>query len=182
MARASVTALGAASAFAIGTWIAFGSVALYGPDTSPRIALPGPPWILITAAVSAFAYVFLRRPTPRDAAPLWLPAVALLPWLPLPLPAAALIWTGPLARGLVFLAIATVIVPLVRQLWRRGFSPAVRGDDRNNAQAEAWAYARLGNAQAEAWAYARLDDARAKARAYVPLAFGLAAVLYLAAA
>ena len=75
-----------------------------------------------------------------------------------------------------------MIAPLVRQLWRRGFSPAVRGDDRNDAQAEAWAYARLDNAQAEAWAYARLDDARAKARAYERLAFGLAAVLYLAAA
>ncbi len=155
MARPSIVALGAAFAFAIGTWLAFGSVALYGPDTSPRLALPGPLWILVVAAVAAFVYVFLRRPTPRDAAPLWLPALAILPWVPLPLPAAALLWTGPLARGLVFLALAAAIAPLL-PLWSRGFSPALRTDGR--------------------------DDARAKARAYVRLAFGLAAVLYLAAA
>jgi hypothetical protein len=156
MARPSIVALGAAFAFAIGTWLAFGWVALYGPDTSPRLALPGPLWILVVAAVAAFAYVFLRRPTPRDAAPLWLPALALLPWLPLPLPAAALLWTGPLARGLAFLAGAAVIAPLLRELWRRGFSPAMVGEECDDAQAKAWAHVRL--------------------------AFGLAAVLYLAAA
>ena len=56
MARASVTALGAASAFAIGTWIAFGSVALYGPATSPRLALPGPPWKKTSHGRSSFSF------------------------------------------------------------------------------------------------------------------------------
>ncbi len=151
-ASAHLTALGAAFAFALGTCAAFGAVALYGPGTSPRLALPGSLWTLILPAAGALAYVLIRRPTAREAAPLWLPAVALLPWLPLPIPPAALLWTGPLARVLVVVAIGGLIVSFggrdaranrLRQgygesakasataearayvpLWRRGFGPA----------------------------------------------------------
>ena len=134
-----------ACAFGLGTWAAFGTVALYGPETSPRLALPGSVWTLIVAAIAAFAYLQIRRPSTSDAAPLWLPAIALLPWLPLPIPPAVLLWTGPLARALVVVAIAGVLLsPFsrddaraearayarslgkgIRLLWRRGFSPAM---------------------------------------------------------
>ncbi len=129
----------AACAFALGTWAAFGSVALYGPDTSPRLVLPGSPWILLVAAGVSLAYVLIRRPAAREAALLWLPAVALLPWLPLPIPPAVLLWTGPLARALVLVATVGVVVLDARakarayvhlrvrayaRLWRRGDSPA----------------------------------------------------------
>jgi hypothetical protein len=128
---ATTVALVAVAVFAVGTWAAFGSVALYAPETSPRLALPGSIWTLLCAAVAAIAYVLVRRPNPHDVAPLWLPSVALLPWLPLPIPAAALLWTGPLARALVFVAIAGIVVseindPSARakarayvRLWRR---------------------------------------------------------------
>ena len=94
--EASARPLAAACAFALGTFAAFGAVALYGPGTSPRLALTGSLWTLILPAAGALAYVLVRRPTAREAAPLWLPAIALLPWLPLPIPPAALLWTGPL--------------------------------------------------------------------------------------
>ena len=97
--EASARPLAAACAFALGTFAAFGAVALYGPGTSPRLALTGSLWTLILPAAGALAYVLVRRPTAREAAPLWLPAIALLPWLPLPIPPAALLWTGPLARA-----------------------------------------------------------------------------------
>jgi hypothetical protein len=131
---AYVGPLAAAGAFALGTYAAFGAVALYGSDASLRLALPGPLWTLILPAAAALSFVLIRRPSPREMAPLWLPAVALLPWLPLPIPPAALLWTGPLARALVLVAIAGVVVARlsgyspgkgVRLLWRRGFSPAV---------------------------------------------------------
>jgi hypothetical protein len=111
-ARTDLGSIAAACAFAVGTRAAFGSVALYGPETSPRLALPGPIWILIVAAIAALSFVLIRRPTAREASPLWLPAIALIPWLPLPIPPAALLWTGPLARVLVIAAVVGVIGPL----------------------------------------------------------------------
>ena len=153
----------------IGTWIAFGSVALYGSDASLRLALPGPPWTLITARSLRLRIRLSRRPLAEDAAPLWLPAVALLPWLPLPLPAGGAVWTGPLARGACLSCHSRVIVPPLSQRWRPGFSPAVRGDDRNDAQAEAWAYAALVSGPAVELGLRTL-------------AFALAAALYVGAA
>ena len=102
--------LAAACAFALGTYAAFGAVALYGSDPSLRIALPGPLWTLILPPAAALSFVLVGRPSSREAAPLWLPSVALLPWLPLPIPPAALLWTGPLARALVVAAIAGVLL------------------------------------------------------------------------
>ena len=112
--EASARPLAAACAFALGTFAAFGAVALYGPGTSPRLALTGSLWTLILPAAGALAYVLVRRPTAREAAPLWLPAIALLPWLPLPIPPAALLWTAP-GRALV---LAPMLRESLSRRWR----------------------------------------------------------------
>jgi hypothetical protein len=133
---AYVRSLTAACAFGLGTWAAFGTVALYGPETSPRLALPGSVWTLIVAAIAAFAYVQIRRPSASEAAPLWLPLIALLPRLPLPIPAAVLLWTGPLARALVVAAIAGVLLsPFSRDDARAKARAYVRKDLRTQGRA-----------------------------------------------
>ncbi len=101
-------AVTAAVGFAAGTYAAFGTIGLYTGATSPRVALLPSPWAFILPAVCALAYVAVARPSASDAAPLWLPMVALVPWLPLPMPAAALLWTGPLAIALVIAAVVGV--------------------------------------------------------------------------
>ena len=69
-------------------------MSLAAPDSATiRLALPAPWWIgLIAAAAAALVPAWRRSPI------LAIPALlAVLPWLPLPLPALGLVWTGPLA-------------------------------------------------------------------------------------
>jgi hypothetical protein len=78
----------------LGLWCALGELAVATADSaSQRVAVPAPWWVLPMAVAAAAAVpVWRRRP------PLALPALfTILPWLPVPLPAVALLWTGPLA-------------------------------------------------------------------------------------
>jgi hypothetical protein len=115
--------VGAAVGFAVGTYAALGTIGLYTGATLPRIALLPSAWAFILPAVCALAYVVVVRPSGSDAAPLWLPLVALLPWLPVPMPAATLLWSGPLAIALVVAAIAGIVL-------RRLAGAAIRGPAR----------------------------------------------------
>jgi hypothetical protein len=90
--------LPAASAWAVGTWYAAG--ALTPLAEGERFGVLPPFWTLAVLAALAWLLVVAAR-VPRDTSrPLFLPLVALLPWLPAPLPPAMLIWVGPIGLAL----------------------------------------------------------------------------------
>jgi hypothetical protein len=111
--RSDPMALAAASAWAAGAWCASGAITSTAADATSRLGALAPWWLLALLLVAALALALALRLTARDAAPLWVPLVCLLPWLPLPLPAAALLWVGPpgqwLAGGAAVAAIVTGI-------------------------------------------------------------------------
>ncbi|ODS51925.1 MAG: hypothetical protein ABS36_19355 [Acidobacteria bacterium SCN 69-37] len=79
---------------AVAVWAAAGLVTLAGDDTSQRLIVPASPVWLIAGGV-----VGLALPACRQAPPVctWPALLTILPWLPIPLPAICLLWTGPLA-------------------------------------------------------------------------------------
>ena len=90
----------AAAAWALGAWCASGVIAPEAADASSRIGALAPAWLLAVLLAGALAATAFSRLTARAAAPLWLPLVSVLPWLPVPLPAAAMLAVG--ALGQVF--------------------------------------------------------------------------------
>ena len=89
----------------LAVWFAAGHISLAAADQpSVRLAVPAPWWIALVAIAAAMLVPGWRR-RPALAAPALL---STLPWLPIPLPAIALIWTGPLAWVPIGLAVLTV--------------------------------------------------------------------------
>ncbi len=100
----------AAAAWALGAWCASGVIAPEAADASRRIGALAPTWLLGVLLAGALAAAACRRLTARAAAPLWLPLVSVLPWLPVPLPPAALLAVGPLGQLLAAAcAVASVV-------------------------------------------------------------------------
>ncbi len=89
-------------------WCAAGRLTVAAPDSAVvRLAVPASAWwFAVPALLALLVPAWRRRPA------LALPAlVATLPWWPVPVPAAFLIWTGPLAWmpiGLTLLFAATI--------------------------------------------------------------------------
>ena len=115
-----VAALAAACAGAA-AWCSLGTLALSeaGPR-AVRVGLLPPIWWLAALVAGSVALAWLFRLSSDRAKPLLFSAVAVVPWLPAPLPAAFLIWAGPFV-WLVWAA--TVAAFLVA-----GAVPAVRFD------------------------------------------------------
>ncbi|MGE5834341.1 MAG: hypothetical protein ACM4AI_07680 [Acidobacteriota bacterium] len=91
----------------LAVWCAAGRISLAAFDQpSIRLAVPAPWWVAIVAIAAALLVPAWRR-RPVLATPALL---STLPWLPLPLPAAALIWTGPLAWVPIGLAAVTALL------------------------------------------------------------------------
>jgi hypothetical protein len=85
----------------VGAWCALGHLAPAAPDAaSVRLAAPAP-WAWLAVCVAAAALVPAWRRHPWRATPALL---ATVPWWPIPLPALALVWTGPLAWLPILLA------------------------------------------------------------------------------
>ncbi len=101
--------IAAAFAWATGAWASLGVVAVTSQSTTARAGLLPPVWVLAALAVGAVVVVAALRLSRDDSAPLWLALVAWLPWIPGPIPAAFLIFDGPLACVVVVLAAALVI-------------------------------------------------------------------------
>src|SRR5512144_366118 len=84
-----IATVGAMLCAAFALWVSFGAIAFL--DTHNRASyvglLPSPVWLLILVLL-ACVLAAAARPLARTVAPLWLSAVLLLPWLPLPLPLA----------------------------------------------------------------------------------------------
>src|SRR5947207_13098051 len=106
--RLSFSTLSAIFCGSFTLWVSFGTLGVTSADAgASRIGvLPSPWWLLAAFAMIALAAIVAGR---RRAVLLWLSLVVLLAWLPIPVPAAALIWTGPL-RWWVWSAIAVAIV------------------------------------------------------------------------
>ncbi len=108
--------LGASITAGVAAWCSLGSVGLVGADTPARVALLPPWWLLLVLIAGVFAVLRVARLSAEQISPLFVSAFAILPWLPVPLPAAALIWTGPFVIAIWVSALAGVAVA-------RGWSP-----------------------------------------------------------
>jgi len=91
--RLSPPQFGAIACGACALWVSFGSLAVTDADGASRIGVLPSPWWLAATIVICTLVAFVAR---RRAVLLWLSSVVLLAWLPPPMPAATLIWVGPL--------------------------------------------------------------------------------------
>ena len=106
---------------ALALWVSFGALSFV--DADDRAAYVGvlPPLVwLAVLLVAAGGVTIVARPSPRQVAPLWLSAVALLPWLPLPMPLSVFIWTGHLLIWLWAAIAAALLAPAINQTVRSG--------------------------------------------------------------
>ncbi|MBP8274494.1 MAG: hypothetical protein KAY59_08680 [Acidobacteria bacterium] len=90
----------------VAIWCAAGTVAVASPDSATaRLVVAAPWWMFVIGTVIGAAV-----PTWRKSPLTTLPALlAVLPWLPIPLPAIALIWTGPMAWVAILAALAFAV-------------------------------------------------------------------------
>jgi hypothetical protein len=104
----------AAAAFLVASsaWLSQGTIAV-GNSSAVRLGLlpTSPAAILIALAASAAVVVVARRAA--SLTPLALIGLLLLPWLPVPLPPAFLVWSGPLVLTVWLAAAAIVVLPML---------------------------------------------------------------------
>ena len=134
-AAVAIAAFGAAS-----VWVSLGTLAAIQPDTRIRIIALPPLWLLALLVAGAAIAAWAARPSLERAAPLILSVLVWLPFLPGRVPAAFLIWQGPI-EALVWLVVSAGVLygtPLPRALsrvtlitnprlapWAAGFAAAV---------------------------------------------------------
>jgi hypothetical protein len=81
----------------VALWLSFGILSLSGAEPEPsRIGLLPPLWLLPAIALAAAGLAWRLPVSTVPLVPLLFSAVIILPWLPLPMPSASLLWTGPL--------------------------------------------------------------------------------------
>src|SRR5689334_24111820 len=110
--RLSLPLLGAIVCTAVSLWVSLGSLTDANSPAASRLGILPSPWWLVGAFVVA-AVVGLAAGHRRGTL-LWLSAITLLPWMPIPIPTAALIWTGSL-KWWVWSAVAVALVAPVRR-------------------------------------------------------------------
>jgi len=109
----------------VAAWLSQGTLAVATPD-GPRIALlPLSPLAFLVAAAAGLAVVGLAR-TGVSIAPIWLLGLIILSWLPLPVPAAFLMWSGSIA-WLVWLGAALLILTPMGATLSRVLEPTTLG-------------------------------------------------------
>ncbi len=90
----------------IAVWCAVGTIAVASPDSATARLVVAAPWWVFLAGVAVAAAIRPWRTRPLTALPALL---TIIPWLPVPLPAVALIWTGPMAWVPIIAALALAI-------------------------------------------------------------------------
>jgi hypothetical protein len=105
--RDQLTGLAAALCAGAAIWCSLGTIGLTGerPDVT-RVALVAPFVILPVSVLAVFVAIRVLRLSTREQLPLFGSLILVLPWLPIRVPAAALIWTGPVTV-IVWAAILT---------------------------------------------------------------------------
>lgn len=94
MARRAGAVGAAAAAAALAAWVSQGAIGFAAADAGRLAWAPLSPVALTRCAAAALAVAALAR-AGASLLPLTLLALVILPWLPFPVPAAFLIWTGP---------------------------------------------------------------------------------------
>jgi hypothetical protein len=122
--RLSLPLLGAIACTAFSLWVSLGSLTDANSPAASRLGILPSPWWLVGAFVVA-GLVGLAAGKRRGIL-LWLSAITLLPWMPIPVPAATLIWTGSL-KWWVWCAAG---VALVATTWRPATWPRLLHDSR----------------------------------------------------
>ena len=110
----------AAMVAALALWSAFGVLAVVAPG-GPRLGLLPPWWLLVVFALLTSAAAWKTR---RSWLTLFAFAPLVLPWLPSRIPAAFLIWTGPLPiliAAAVLLAVAFQLLRSHGSTWSAAF-------------------------------------------------------------
>ena len=103
----------AASLLAIvAAWLSHSTLAV-GIDGSRIGLLPISPSAVVIAALAGAAVAMLAR-AGASLAPVALLTLVVVPWLPWPVPAALLVWAGPI-RGLIWTAVALVMLATARR-------------------------------------------------------------------
>lgn len=115
---------------AISLWLSAGTLAVTGGDTGRIAALPSI-WILGALALAAAALARVAKLRSAEAWPLAISLLLWLPFLPGPIPAAFLLWQGPI-EAIVWLVVVAGLVAVRRPAMPRLFSdpaiaPAVAG-------------------------------------------------------
>jgi hypothetical protein len=107
-------------------WISQGAVA-FGDSGATRLGLLpiSLPAILIVLAASAGVVLLVRGGAPL--APVALLALVLLPWLPVPAPAAFQMWSGPVALTVWIALFLSLLLSLRRGTFLESGSPAMAG-------------------------------------------------------
>src|SRR5262245_55283385 len=102
--------IGAAVSVGLAAWCSLGALGLadHGAGVS-RVALLPPWWLLPIILVVSIAATRLARLSNRQLDALLGSTLALVPFLPMPLPAAALLWTGPFLVS-VWIAVAVGVI------------------------------------------------------------------------
>ena len=96
-------------AAAVGAWLSLGALAVTSEASSAaRIGLLPPVWSLELFVAVAVGVMAAWRPEPARTLPLFLSLLLWLPWLPGPIPASFLLWTGPV----VWLVWTAIVVSL----------------------------------------------------------------------
>lgn len=121
--RLSFLTIGAILCSGVALWVSFGVLAVTEAAGSRVGILPSIWWLGAAIAAAAGAAVVAGE---RRATALWLSCIVLLPWLPIPMPPAVLVWCGPLrwwiwAAVLAAMAAPTAAVP-APALWRHLFA------------------------------------------------------------
>jgi hypothetical protein len=113
-----------ACACGLAAWVSFGVLAVTGTGGSgSRVGLLPGWWLPVAVALAVGASLVATRRA-RNALPLAFSGVLLLPWLPIPVPDAFFVWTGPLTWWVWIAALAMLAGRFLRN-WVYGLiSPA----------------------------------------------------------
>jgi hypothetical protein len=113
--RDQLTGLAAALCAGAAIWCSLGTIGLTGePPDVTRVALLAPSLVLPVSILAVFVAIRVLRLSTRQQLPLFGSALLLLPWLPVRLPPAALIWTGPLAVAVWAAVLAGLVIECLR--------------------------------------------------------------------
>lgn len=112
--RLSWTGGTAAACVAVALWCSFGVLTLTdGTSAASRVGVLPPWWVLGALLAGALAAAAALRPSADVVRPLFATALVIVPWLPVPMPAAGLVWAGPIGT-LVWVAAVAASVAAAR--------------------------------------------------------------------
>ncbi|HEX7798282.1 MAG TPA: hypothetical protein VF456_28155 [Vicinamibacterales bacterium] len=115
--RDQLTGLAAALCAGAAIWCSLGTLGLTGePPDVTRVALVAPVVILPVSVLAVFAVIRVLRLTTRQQLPLFGSLILVLPWLPIRVPPAALIWTGPITVIVWAAVLAGLLIEVLRGL------------------------------------------------------------------